>query len=250
MHVPARSLSQDDSLVHRLDARAKLAALLGLVIICVSTPPGRWGAFVFYAVFLLAVAALSRVSPHHLLKRLLAVLPFVVLVAVFLPFMPGQPRVAVGPLSLSRGGLAMFATISTKGLIAVGAVVLLSATTPAAELLAGLARLRVPAIFVMLLAVTWRYLWLLADEARRMKRAAVARGFTGRWLWHARTVGRMIGALFLRSHQRGERVYLAMAARGFDGRAVGVPPARLRGGDLLFAAGSLALLIACRAVLP
>ena len=40
---------------------------------------------------------------------------------------------------------------------------------------------------------------------------------SGRWLWQAGSSGYLIGALFLRSVERAERVQHAMLARGFDG---------------------------------
>jgi cobalt/nickel transport system permease protein len=50
-----------------------------------------------------------------------------------------------------------------------------------------------------------------------MKRAAVARGFQGKWFWQVGFMGSMVGSLFLRSYNRSERVYQAMLSRGFKG---------------------------------
>jgi cobalt/nickel transport system permease protein len=50
-----------------------------------------------------------------------------------------------------------------------------------------------------------------------MKQARDSRNFGGRRLHQLKTVGNMIGTLFVRSYERGERVYAAMLARGFDG---------------------------------
>ena len=84
-----------------------------------------------------------------------------------------------------------------------------------------------------------------------MKRAADARGFQGRWLWHAPVIGRMIGALFLRGYERGERVYLAMASRGFNGGMPALETApTLARADRVFLAGTLAVFLALRITLP
>ena len=45
-----------------------------------------------------------------------------------------------------------------------------------------------------------------------------ARGYRPRTMFGAGAVGRVASALFLRTHARGERVYLAMLSRGYDGR--------------------------------
>jgi cobalt/nickel transport system permease protein len=86
----------------------------------------------------------------------------------------------------------------------------------------------------MLAGFVYRYVFVLTDEVLRMKRARDSRGYQGRWLWQAAVVGRMIGTLFLRSYERGERVYLAMLARGFEGRMPFSEHARLRAADYGF----------------
>jgi cobalt/nickel transport system permease protein len=67
-----------------------------------------------------------------------------------------------------------------------------------------------------------------------MKQARDSRNFGGRRLWQLRTVGNMIGTLFIRSYERGERVYAAMVARGFDGQARTLENLNFRLSDVLF----------------
>ncbi len=50
-----------------------------------------------------------------------------------------------------------------------------------------------------------------------MKVARASRGYDPRWIWQARAVASSAGALFIRSYERGERVYLAMVSRGYQG---------------------------------
>ena len=74
-----------------------------------------------------------------------------------------------------------------------------------------------------------RYVDLLAAEASRMRMARISRGDSPRALHQAAAIAKGIGALFLRSYERGERVYQAMLSRGFDGKApdlavIGAPP--------------------------
>ena len=54
--------------------------------------------------------------------------------------------------------------------------------------------------------------------------------------------------MFLRTYGRGERVYLAMLARGYDGRMPELEPLRLRAADLAFVALVLAALLPLRVV--
>jgi cobalt/nickel transport system permease protein len=62
-----------------------------------------------------------------------------------------------------------------------------------------------------------RYADVVSGEMHRMSVARRSRGHDPRWLWQARAVASSAGALFVRSYERGERVYLAMVARGYDG---------------------------------
>ena len=50
-----------------------------------------------------------------------------------------------------------------------------------------------------------------------MRLARTQRGDDPRWLWQARGTGRTVGALVVRTFERGERVHVAMLARGYDG---------------------------------
>jgi cobalt/nickel transport system permease protein len=68
----------------------------------------------------------------------------------------------------------------------------------------------------------------------RMRQARDSRNFGGGRLWQLRTIGNMIGTLFIRSYERGERVYAAMMARGFDGQTRTLESLSFRQLDVFF----------------
>lgn len=237
--------------VHRLDARTKILGSLALILVCVSTPPQAWGAFAGYLALVGVILAASRVPAVYLLKRSLVVLPFVALVAVFIPFQKARVEgggydLGLAGLHVSRTGLLIFWNVLIKSWIGMLATLLLTTTTPFPQLLQGLEQLGAPKLLTMLVGFTYRYIFVLTEEALRMKRALEARGYRGTLIWHARTIGQMIGTLFLRSYERGERVYQAMIARGFEGRAVGLGSTRLCTRDYLGGLAILAALILLR----
>ncbi len=239
-----------------LDPRTKILALCAALLICVSTPAARYTVFAAYFTVLGAAYALSGVSARTLARRLLTVLPMVLMCAAFIPFLHhdtigGGYSLGLGGLHLSRSGLLILWNIAAKAALGVGLITLLTETTPFPLLLRGLEQLHCPRIALLLLGFCQRFLFVLRDEALRMKRAADARGFQGRWLWHAPVIGRMIGALFLRGYERGERVYLAMASRGFNGGMPALETApTLARADRVFLAGTLAVFLALRITLP
>ena len=71
--------------------------------------------------------------------------------------------------------------------------------------------------FTTTAAVMYRYIFLITDEAQRMKRARDSRNFGAKWVWQSRVIGHMIGSLFIRSIDAAEHINIAMQARGFDG---------------------------------
>ena len=205
------------SVVHRLAAEVKIVALVIFVLAVVATPREMFWPFAVYALILLAVWRAAGIPVSWFAPRMLIELPFVVL-AVLLPFAEGGERVEVAGLSLSVSGLFAAWGIVVKGALGVAASLTVAATTTARELPMALSRLGVPALVTSMLVLTIRYLDVLSAEAGRMRTARLSRGDSPRTLHQAGALARGVGALFLRSYERGERVYLAMLSRGYDGR--------------------------------
>ena len=210
--------SRLDSHVHRLDARTKILVALLFVVLEVSIPPQHLLTFVFYAGLLLWTVALSHIPLGLVLKRALMVLPFSALVALGLPFVRGGETILFCGIHLSVTGLWILVGTTLKSILGVVAFILLVATTPFNRLLDGFRRLYIPLIFVDMIALTYRYLHILIDEAIRLRRAAIARGYAPKWLPQAIIVGKLVGNLFVRSYERAERVYGAMHLRGYNGQ--------------------------------
>jgi cobalt/nickel transport system permease protein len=189
--------SRIDSPVHRLPAAAKLAAALAILVATVSTPR----AFVPVSCVLLAAAALSRIPPLFLLKRLVLLEPLALGVAILAIFQPG--------------GWRIFALIVIRATLCLLTVILLSNTTPFAELLRVFRRVHVPALLVTTLALMYRYLFVLIEESERMRRARACRTYGGgrRSTW--KSLASVVGRLFVRSTERAERIHAAMCARGW-----------------------------------
>lgn len=208
------------SVVHRLPAEVKIVALVIFVLAVVATPRELFWPFGCYALILVVVWRVAGIPAGWILPRMIIEVPFLVL-AVLLPFADGDPRLKVAELSLSVPGLQAAWGIVVKGTLGVAASLTLAATTGARELPVALSRLRVPALVTSVLVLMVRYVDLLTAEANRMRMARLSRGDSPRVLWQAGAIATSAGALFLRSYERGERVYLAMLSRGYDGTVPG-----------------------------
>jgi cobalt/nickel transport system permease protein len=205
-----------DSPVHRLPPHVKLVAALVGVFAVVATPREVFWAFGAHLLVLLTVWRVARIPVGWFATRALIELPFVVLV-VLLPFAAHGERVTVLGVSLSVGGLYAAWNILAKGTLGVLVSLTLAGTTPLREVVVGLQRLRAPAVVTTIVTLMLRYLDVIAGEAARMRLARVSRGHDPRLLTQAGATARGIGTLFIRSYERGERVHLAMLARGWTG---------------------------------
>jgi cobalt/nickel transport system permease protein len=193
--------------LHRAPAECKVLATLLFVIAAALVPRGQMVWPYLADAALLAVAAIAARTPLKLLgSRLVIETPFVLFVLV-LPFAAHS----------TREGLWLAFAILAKATLAVLATGVLAWTTPAPEILRGAERLRVPRTLTAIAGFALRYLQVLLDELRRMRLARIQRGDDPRWLWQARGTGRTVGALVVRTFERGERVHIAMLARGYDG---------------------------------
>lgn len=234
--------------VHRLDPRAKILGLVGVTVVGVSTPISAWPAWVACAAVLVAVAAVGRVPPGVIWRRTRIVLPLVLAAAVFIPFArEGQTVVSIGPFDASREGLEVLGSVAVKATIGTVSAVLLAATTSVPSIIRGLEAMRVPRLLILVATFMYRYLFVIAEELARMRSALAARAYRPRSLMAIAPLGRMVAALFLRSYSRGERVYLAMLARGFTGEMPRPEALRLGRSDAVFVAAIALALIPLRA---
>lgn len=225
-----------DSLVHRLDPRVKIVCLILVAVVAASTPAGAWAALATYLGVGVALAVAARLPLRHTLKRMAVEVPFLI--------------AALGLVVFAADGGVRGTTLLLKLTASVLAMIVLSSTTPFPRLLHGFEALRAPRILVLIVSFMWRYLHVMGEEWHRMRVAREARGHRARWLWQEGSLGSLIATLFIRSLQRGERVYLAMASRGFDGTvpATVLQPLALRPVDAVFAGTFIALLLSARLV--
>ncbi|MDY6966677.1 MAG: cobalt ECF transporter T component CbiQ [Halobacteriota archaeon] len=224
-----------DSIIHKLDPRIKVILLFTFIIFVVLTPPPDLteiliqpsevlidaSKFLFYFMMIFFLILLSKLPFNFVFKRSIIILPFI-LFAFFVPFVrPGTiaASYSLGSLNLnvSYEGLSILFNIISKSWISVLSMITLVSTTKFPTLLKAIERLKVPKLIVIIISFMYRYILLLVDEVMMMRRARDCRSFGGDRRWHMRTIGTIIGTLFIRSYERGERIYAAMVSRGFSG---------------------------------
>lgn len=206
--------------LHRMPAECKIVALVLFVVCVVATPRTQYWAYGIDAGLLLLAVAWSRVPFGYLAKRMVVEVPFVVF-AVLLPFIAVGERTEFLGLTVSQSGLESALSLLCKATLGVVGGLLLAATTEPRDIVAGLEG-KLPAQLVQIMAMMVRYLDVTSDQLRRMKIARESRGFVARNPTHWPVLAQGAGAFFVRSYERGERVHLAMLARGYTGSLPGL----------------------------
>ncbi len=233
------SYNEQDSSCHRIDARAKFIFTLLFILCIILTPPDNWSAYIAYFITIISLISLARLPGRYVLKRSLIVMPFVLMLAIFIPFfkegeIAGSYNIRSWNLTVTYDGIQVMTNLLIKAWLSMLGLIWLTSTTKTNDLFHALGRLHLPQVLVMILSFMYRYIFVIIDEMMRMKQARDSRNFGGGKLWQLRTIGNMIGTLFIRSYERSERVYAAMISRGFDGQTRTLDNLNFRRSDIFF----------------
>jgi cobalt/nickel transport system permease protein len=240
-----------DGLLQRLDPRLKIVLLVALLFVT---------AFVRHIQVLLGLyalalvlAAASRLSLGFFVKRVWLFIPIftgiVVLPATFSFITPGHIVLALWHwhghgVGLTAQGLYGAGLIVSRVAVSISLVILLTLTTPWVKLLGALRALFVPRVFILIVGMAYRYLFLLLNAVTDMYTARKARSVgnaTGDIGEGRRLVSATAGALFGKSHALSEEVHQAMVARGYRGDPKTLTGFRLRALDWGFAFAAVAV---------
>lgn len=219
------------SLLHRMDARAKLVVFSGLIL-ALSFTPSIIG-LVVGIIVLLAGVVMARVPLRYALKGLLAPLPFLIFIALLqILFFSSQMNTIVyfewGPVHITLAGLWAALQLMLRFVALILCLSLTSFCLSTSELITGMDHLLSPLNrigiqtmdFVMVIQVAMRFLPLLAQSGERIAKAQASRGAewgvkSGGLVSQVKRVIPLIVPLFLTSLRRAETLALAMDARAY-----------------------------------
>jgi cobalt/nickel transport system permease protein len=224
LHIGAFHLdvdSKNDTPWHSLAPRTR--------VLCTSTlgvcdrADTRWALVDLgnYGAGVLGVILLSRVTWSVLLKRIAVEFVFIGTILLGTLFQKGGEVIwSWGVLKITTEGLMVLGSVAIKAMLSLLMLNVLTLTTSVPALLNALVALRTPPLLVAILASMYRYIGVLIGEFNAMRRAAASRNLMGSNRSSRLVIGNMMGALFIRTYERGERVHQAMLSRGYRG----VPP--------------------------
>jgi cobalt/nickel transport system permease protein len=190
-----------DSAISRLPAAFKLGVALAMIVGTVLAPPTAVGWFIGVALVLGIAVVLSRLPLLFLLKRLAWLSPFILGVALVNALQPA-----------ARGS---WLAVALKSTICLLTIIVVSNTTPFSRILRVLKAAHVPGLLITTIALMHRYLFVLVEEAERMRRARASRTYKRQRRARWQALSTVVGQLFVRASERAERIYDAMCARGW-----------------------------------
>lgn len=222
--VPSVGTSDNKSLVHRWDPKIKMASgiIFSFFSVSLSSPvllsiPLAW---------VLLFSIIARIPLNSTIRRLKPVITFSVILVILLPLTApstqGSRFIILEPFTgwlINYDALTKALTIALKAMTVVIMTTLILETSPYTVTVSSLQKIGIPASFSQMLLLTYRYIFVLIDEAGRMHKAMRLRGFTPKTdLETLKITGQFIGTLFVRSFERVQRITEAMKLRGYKGR--------------------------------
>jgi cobalt/nickel transport system permease protein len=225
-HVVVDDWSTQDGPLHRREARAKLLALITvLVSVALTISPAS---FVVLALLLAAGVSASRAPIRPFARRLAALLIFPLTFAALVAFTGDA----------SRASLLFF-----RSTLSVTAILVTVATTPMSRLIQAMRAFGVPPMLAEIVQFVYRYLFVLAEEAWHIRTAAAVRGGQR----SVAAAASSLGVLFGRAYWRAEGIHRAILSRSYSGLMYAPVRRSFDAADTLFVAAVAAVAIACPA---
>jgi len=229
-----------------LDPRIKIVTVLCSLLLVLFTRSLAVLAVVYLLSLLIAV--ISRIRLGFFLKRTWVFIPLfsllIAIPAIFSFVSPGESVMSAGAFHITRRGLMSAGFFIGRVITSVSLVVLLSMTTRHFDLLKALRFFGIPQMFVMVLGICYRYLYLFVEIVENTHRAIRSRAGSG--MHHRKgqkVVAWNIAHLWMRSYALNEQVYNAMVSRGFRGEPVTLDHFQTRPRDWFWLFGTIVVML-------
>jgi cobalt/nickel transport system permease protein len=202
-----------DTPMHRWDPRFKIIALVALIF-----------SFSFVQDFrlvplMLAISALlyilAKLPVSFLLTRMRIPGLFLLTMGIILPFLSGQTVLLhLGPLAVRQEGCLDFLMIASKFICILTVSFVIFGTTPFLTTVKAMRSLGLPFILADMTLFAYRYLFEIGKDLKTMQTSMKLRGFRSSPRRMA-TLAALAGTILVRGYEQSERVYRAVALRGY-----------------------------------
>lgn len=201
--------------IHRIHPLAKLLVTVVFLFIVVSYNKYDIVAMLPMVFYPIIVLSMGEIPFRPLFKRMLIAAPLVLGIGIFNPVLDQHPLLTIGQVTLTGGWVSFISLVFKCGLTVIAALLLL-ASTGMEKIALSMRMICIPRVFVLQLLLTYRYIYVLMEEAGRIWNAYMLRA-PGQKGVHVKVWGSLAGQMLLRTIDRAQRVYEAMRLRGFEG---------------------------------
>ncbi|MBU5485736.1 cobalt ECF transporter T component CbiQ [Clostridium sp. MSJ-11] len=198
-----------DSWIHHWESRTKTISCIIMVftLVFLKTPL----LLILSFAILTAIVLSMGVSIKQIVIRVVCFLPFLLLMS--LPIMIGGGI----PPTQERKTLALLLIFKSLNALFIMFIMFFSQPVPA--LLNGLAHMKLPSSFISIIFLSWRYVFILSERLSQFYKSLKSRLFQPRFHKNSfKVYGEIMGGMLVKSIDTSEKVYRAMASRGFNGK--------------------------------
>ena len=237
-------LAAKDSAIHRIHANVKILMTFAYLVAVLSFHRYDLAGLMPYFLYPALIIPLADIPFREILKRVLVALPFSLFAGISNLIFDRQVIAHLGSIPITYGFIS-FWSLMIKTLLCVAAVLILVATTNSFTLFAQLRSFKIPKIFVLTIMMTYRYIFVLLQEAGNMMKAYALRAPDEKGI-KMKDMGSFVGQLLLRCIDRSEQVYAAMQCRGFNGEYIVGKKQTLSGYSIVWAAAAIGCFVLFR----
>ncbi len=235
MHIDIDEKAHLNSIIHRMDIRAKIISILAAALIissCRTIP-----AALISAAFTFLLTLLSGIDLAYYLRKIYYPLIFIIPLFIFLPFSSGgEVLLPVWIFNIYKEGILLSLLISIKLISIIILINIMISTATFRDTAAALRTLKIHDKMLNIILFTYRYFFVFFEALRKMKIALTLRGSGKRsTVKSLGTSANLAGSIIVRSYEQTERIYEAMLLRGYSGRIVSSKIFIIRGADIFLA---------------
>ena len=199
------------------------AGLTMLVCLIASSPLVALLALAFVTVAVVRVAGIPLRAFWFFVRLPTGFILLGVLTLAITSVDPANPEtlvaLPVGPwhVGVMESSLARAVQVTSVSFACVASMLALALTTPMVDITDQLRKWRVPQLFIELMVLMYRFIFVFIETAQAMYIAQNARLGYSNWRRSLHSVGMLAANLYLRSQTRAAALFTALTARGYTG---------------------------------
>ena len=243
------------SIIHNMDPRAKIGAML-LMMVAIFIPAGYTG-YIIIGIAVVLTALLAKLKLSFLwraMKPMLFMLSFLLIINL-LVVRSGDVLITIGSWNIYTDALTQTLYIVIRLALMIMITTILTATTKPLQLTLGIEDLLKPFKVIgvpahdiaMMISIALRFIPTLIEETQRIMKAQASRGVdmeNGKLMEKVTAILSLIVPLFVSAFQRAEDLAYAMEARGYvpNQPRTRYKQLKMQGKDYILLIGSMLLL--------